>query len=128
MTTVVNPGASPTVVYNRSGTTILTITGIGLTLIPFPIISERTVIQAFGDQTDSGNCALQLPVGADIGDSVEVYAQGVSGGYNPSITVTAGAGETIQSNPAQVASNDGGGSLLLRKLTSTNWGVLGSPV
>lgn len=74
MVTVVNPGASETTIYNRSGTTIVSVTGgeagVGQgTSIPRQ--SEVTcALVTFGA---GGLNGVLLPSDAEIGDVVEVY-------------------------------------------------------
>ncbi len=139
MTTVLDPGGTPSPTYNRSGKTIQSLTGVinagSLSAYASPThYSERDIVLftpvTVGDSSNSGAHML-LPLGCDIGDVVEVYiASGTANGY-----VSAGIGETLlgvspvfQSNAgAPIFAGPGSGSTpvgaVFTKISSTNWQV-----
>jgi hypothetical protein len=101
MTTIIDPTGTPTIVYNRSGTTIVSLVG-GFTPINTPgspngnagvdiprlsettiaLITTNTVHDAGGVNISGRNEVVRLPI-ADIGDVVEIYlvsADNQSGG------------------------------------------------
>jgi hypothetical protein len=92
MTTVVDPTGSPTIIFNRSGTTIVSLLGgfypqgvagspNGNDGVDIPRLSQMTIVLASTTTVfDSGgvnitgfNSIFRLPTGAEIGDAVEIY-------------------------------------------------------
>ena len=132
MTTVVDPSGTPVPVYNRSGTTIVTVNGgptvsstagsaIGDDGTPIPSVSQTTIVLAVSAPYDGHhNIVFRLPADAEIGDVVEVYR---FSGENP--VVFPNAGEAIGSLAASTGTNTGVGvsaaSASFRKISSTQW-------
>lgn len=113
MTTVVDPGGTPIPVYNKSGTTIVTVVG--------STSGSPTVIPTFSGwtvavTTSGSGDAYRLPATADIGDVVELHAADTNAQdlYAPS-------GETIRGQ-ASIGLSSLGNSGIFRKFSSTQWG------
>lgn len=143
MTTVIDPTGTPTIVYNRSGTTIVSLLGgfrasatdpIGNDGVDIPRLSETTVLLATtttvhdGGSISGWNMVFRLPI-ADIGDVVEAYLVSNDGAGSPVIFPQ--IGEAILPNPvsdgtnasARIAVDTTVGSRL-RKISSTTWVVI----
>lgn len=111
MTTVVDPTGTPAPVYNKSGTTIVSVeaghapppSGPPVPE-PIPHQSERTI--SVVDLTNNEENAVELPSGADVGDVVEVYHSGET-----LLQVMAPSGETIDTTSGA----------LFRKTDATTW-------
>lgn len=78
MTTVVNPTSTPTAVFNRSGTAVLSLAGSGNSQTSaasavIPSICGHLVLLV---DTTGSDFAVMLPSSPDVGDVVEVYAVG----------------------------------------------------
>jgi hypothetical protein len=120
MTTVVDPLGTPTPIFNRSGTAIVHIDGLGTSSTSgnvIPAVCGHVI--ALVNCTEN-NYAVRLPDDAEIGSVVEAYvdrASTFSGG-----TVFSQAGETIgsQSAPSSLGLSQSGG-ILLRKVSDTGW-------
>lgn len=116
MTTIINPAGSPTIVYNKSGTTIVSVTANGETqadATSIPRLSGVTVANV--TLPDSSNLSVKLPSDAEIGDVVEVYG--------PGFNVFPESGSTIVGgfvNDKIVPLQNG---LIFRKLGPTLWGA-----
>lgn len=129
MVTVVDPSGSPTIVYNRDGVTISSLTGgvSGSSSDAVAIVrySQSTVVLV---QTPNSNAspALSLPSDAEVGDVVEVY-----GLYNAATTgrvtpnVYPNSGETVN---FKFTSTDGIAYTFarFRKVAATEWVVINS--
>lgn len=74
MTTVLTPAGTPTVIYNRSGLTIDSITATGTVMASAAAIvryTGHTVVLV--STPDSSNVGVVLPDDAEVGDVVEVH-------------------------------------------------------
>lgn len=74
MTTVTTPGGTPTVIYNREGATIDSITAAGSTQGTATAItrySALTIVVVDNNGSSSNGCIM--PSDAEIGDVVEVH-------------------------------------------------------
>lgn len=114
MVTVVDPGGTPIPVYNRSGETIVQVSG-GSPANPTPIPSFSGVTVAVTTHSASGD-HYRLPSGAEVGDVAEICS---ADGVNQD--VVAPAGETIRGQ-GSIALAPMGGSGRFRKFSSTQWG------
>lgn len=79
MMTVLNPAGTPTIVYNRDGTTIESVTAAGTdqgSAASIPRSSGWTVVMV--SIPDSSDQCVVLPSTAEIGDVFEIYR--ISGG------------------------------------------------
>lgn len=147
MTTVVDPLGSPSVVYNRSGTAIVGLSGgatatsaagsgIGDDANPIVRVSQTTaalVLTSFGP---THNCLARLPDDAEIGDVVEVYQDPASSAS--SVQVFPNIGEAIGNNPVSTGTNHSAGVTLspnsagliggicFRKVSSGLWLPIGA--
>lgn len=122
MTTVVDP-ASPTPVYNRSGTTIATMAAKGLdksAAAPIVRVSGWTVVLV---SSDANNAFVVLPSDAEIGDLVEVHSTSAGIGVVLLPSLGGNIGVHPVDEPVSVLPNNG---RLFRKITSTHWEVVGS--
>ena len=106
MTTVIDPTRTPIPVYNRSGTTIVEVSG-GSSPTPIPHISGTTIVLL---DMSTGN-KVELPANAEIGDTIEVYR--TSGSPGDAYTPT---GETFVRG-SNVEYFDG----IYRKVSDTQW-------
>lgn len=83
----------------------------------------------FVDQSSSSNPAVQLPPDSEAGDVFEIC---IDSGAAKSLTVYAPSGQTfggavdpVNGNTIVLSSAPGAVGVLMRKLTSTFWGVIG---
>lgn len=117
MVTVADPGGTPVVVYNRSGTTVETVAATGTTLgAATQIVAYSGVTIVIVDCVDNTDTGVILPIGADIGDLVEIYPVDYTARvYLPS-------GETVNGSSAlsgwQVGNSEGAA---FRKVSATAW-------
>ena len=144
MTTVIDPTGTPTIVYNRSGTTIVGLVGgdslyknpgpfvpIGNEGVDIPRLSETTILLATITTTHDGsgnvsgwNSVFRLPSAADIGDVVEVYLVSTDGANGPAIFPQ--VGEQILPKPVSDGTNpaavsNASSECRFRKISSTTW-------
>lgn len=137
MTTVVSPASSPVPVYNRSGTTIVAVTGgiVSAGYLQPPVLSDAVAIPAVSGETvavvtipSSTAGVVALPAG-EAGDTVEIYAVGGSGQpalVYPSVGYSLNGGaintgvDPVTFTP--VARSHG---RLFRLASSTEWQALG---
>jgi len=118
MVTVVDPSGSPEPVFNRSGTTIVEVTGSGTTQMSataIPSVSGWTIAIVQATDTPQVDQAVTLPDNAEIGDIVEVY--NVIGGY-PAL-VFPPAGQSLNSG-GQVTIDQSRGRMF-RQVGATLW-------
>jgi hypothetical protein len=131
-TTVIDPttGAA-TVTYNRSGATIVSLTGgfspintagspNGNEGVDIPRLSETTVLLATTPTVFDGtgvnvagwNMVYRLPVDAEIGDVIEIYMYSVSPTHSGGPNIFPQIGEEILTNgiPGSAVSNGTNGS------------------
>lgn len=79
MTTIVDPSGTPVPIYNRSGATIIEITGgpLSPSFNPTPIVRHTGVTIALVAANSTGDFTnVILPDDAEIGDLVEVHSIG----------------------------------------------------
>lgn len=115
MLTVIDPDGSPSVVYNRDGTTISSYIASVSTDPPTPIVRHSSVTVAH--VTASANTDhMIMPADAEIGDVVEIY---VSSGGLGAIHVQPDSGSQLNDSGTDVAINIF--TARIRKVTSTNW-------
>lgn len=122
MMTVQNPSGSPTIVYNRDGTTIESVTAAGTTqggAAAIPRASGCTVALC---TPSVGNDSVIMPSGAEIGDVVEVYT--TSNATNLNIWPQSGGSLGIAATNAALQIQEGG--RMFRYIGSGKWTVLGS--
>jgi hypothetical protein len=143
MTTVVDPLGTPSVTFNRSGTTIVSVAGgqtagstrggSGDEANPIPRVCETTVVMALGTTGPGGthNILFRLPDDAEIGDVVEVYLDPAS--TDGSAILFPNVGEAIGNRPVSSGSNtDTGISVpattrsVLRKVSASLWMPIGA--
>jgi hypothetical protein len=137
MTTVVDPAGTPVPVYNRSGTTIVSVSGglrsegIGDEGTPIPRSSGYTV--ALAGMPDNTHNVFKLPSGAEIGDVVELHAIPATG-VGQGVMLFPPNGESVNRQAASTGTNDNtvaGTSVtpdqgrVFRKVSSTNWRAVG---
>jgi len=136
MTTVVSPASSPIPVYNRSGETIVSLTGgnvssgnpIGNDGVSIPRYSGRTVaLMTPQSGADGFVGVVVLPSDAEIGDVVEVFCVAESSGsgmvavfppVSSSIGVLSASTGTDSSSYSAVQIGQG---RIYRLVSSTNW-------
>ncbi len=151
MTTVVDPVGTPTIIYNRSGTTIVSLTGgfssvgvppVGNDGVDIPHFSQTTILLATADIVHDGggvnvsgyNAVFRLP-SAEIGDVVEAYL--VDGGAGPAIfpqigerifTIGTPHGAVSTGTNVSAVSDIGptASGCRYRKISSDTWLVIGS--
>ena len=121
MTTIVDPAGTPTIVYNRSGTTIYEL-AVPVVDPVVPVSVERyseTTVVIIDTEEGFPRPAVELPDDAEIGDVVEIYVKDdVSN--SETVDIVAPAGETF------VASNVSANRLIgriFRKISATRWGL-----
>lgn len=114
MMTVVDPGGTPTPVYNQDGVTIAAITATASPGSPTPIVSYSVTTVVLVTATNTSDAVI-LPSSAQIGDVVEI---GVSSG-NGFATVVPDSGSEINGNGTNVGVHIRSG--ILRKLSATKW-------
>jgi hypothetical protein len=145
MTTIIDPTGTPTIVYNRSGTTIVSLLGgltpnktggfspIGNEGVDIPRLSETTVLLATtntvfdGPNVSGRNEVFRLPSGADVGDIVEIYLVSNDSGSGPMIFPQ--IGEQILPKPVSDGTNpaavsNASSECRFRKISSTTWVVI----
>jgi hypothetical protein len=140
MTTVVDPLGTPTVIYNRSGTAIVTMMGgtafngaAGNDAPPITRVSQVTVVLVETSVVPGVgyNIYARLPADAEIGDVVEVYAPPPQA-TNP--RVFPNVGESIVPRPVSTGTNYAAGcdvdfvrgGIAFRKVSSTLWMPIGA--
>lgn len=141
MTTVVDPLGTPSVTYNRSGTSIVSViggatsgstgsTGIGNDANPIPRVSQTTVALVTTSFGPTHNILVRLPDDAEVGDVVEVY-RNISSTEGP--MVFPNVGEAISLHPASTGTNNAASTivndnsgLVFRKVSSTLWMPIGA--
>jgi hypothetical protein len=127
MATITDPTGTPSIVYNRSGLTIVEVDANGTTQgagTPIPRLSAETV--ALVSFAFSGlHQAVVLPDDAEVGDVVEVY---VSGANDVNGFLFPPSGESIGLGAANAKVNfTSARGLRFRKIKSTVWNVVGYP-
>jgi hypothetical protein len=137
MTTVVSPNSSPAPVYNRSGTTLVTVVAGVATPPNQPSVSFGVSIPSYSGHTvalltvpsgwtnTSGQLVVILPSGVDIGDIVEVYAIPSAPGQNTSFVLFSASGETLNSGISDSDGIDPENGKIYRKVSATNWQSVG---
>lgn len=114
MTTIVDPSGTPTVIYNRFGTTIDLITATGTnqsTAAQIVRYSGWTIVLI----TTSAGAGVKLPANAEVGDLVELHPD--SGGGN--FLVWPSSGDQIMYGGTNNA--DSGSHILYRYISANNW-------
>lgn len=111
MTTIVDPLGSPAIFYNRSGTTIITVTAAGTTgsgATQFSALTETTIVVL---TSSAGNTGAKLPPDSDtnVGDLVEIHATGPNA--------------QIYDNSNAFVAAVNGSALSLRKIAANTWSV-----
>ncbi len=127
MTTITDPGGTPSVIYNRDGITIDTMVG-GVSpaeadAVPIVSYGARTTVVLVSSPNGRADSAVSLPADSEIGDVVEMYGVYTTlvGRMRPSVWPH--SGDTI-------ATRVGGPSMaaaIFRKVTSTDWAMLSDP-
>ena len=125
MTTIVNPAGSPTIIYNLSGITVVSVTASGTsqaTAAIIPNASGHTIANV--TIPDSSNFCVILPSGSEIGDVVEVYAPTDT----HEINVFPDSGSTILGLAMNAGVNPAtaGMGFIFRKIGASSWGAVGS--
>jgi len=148
MTTVIDPLGTPSVIFNRSGTSIMTIAA-GLVTSPtandapeIPSVCGHMIVlvSTIFRQGLDDSFVIRLPADAEIGDGIEVYPQAATAIplalpakvlvpvgntlYNPTLPTAVG-----QNNDPGYHVSAGGGTapgVLFRKVSSTNWQLVGA--
>lgn len=148
MTTVVNPNSTPTVVYNQSGTTVVSVAA-GIDNSANPTSANASSIPDYSGHivallsppsswNQSGFLVVILPSSKNIGDIVEAYSViGFYTGPNPAepIIVFPPVGESFNNLSANTGTNTYGNvavtvspghGIIFRKVSSTNWQGVGT--
>lgn len=123
MVTVSNPSGTPSIAYNRSGTTIVDVTAAGTTLAAATPIPSDSVVTVAVVTTAASNIAVSLPADADVGDIIEVC--NIHGGQSqiyvfPDSSSTWVLYSTGDSQYAFACEY----SAVFRKIASTVWAVI----
>lgn len=122
MATILDPGGTPSIVYNKSGTVVVEVTAAGAIIAnaaPIPYYAGRTI--ALCTPLNASNYYVCLPTGAEIGDIVEVYSTVVAGGQD--LSVVAPSGETL--DPGGPLSFHRPRGIRCVKVSSTQWQYVG---
>jgi len=119
MTTIIDPLGTPTIVFNRGGTALVSFTAVRQAgspppADPIPNVAGHIIAYIEADNNVIGQPWVALPAGADIGDICEVYANSSGDG---DISAVAPSGETLEGG-STVSQNVGG---YFRKITDTLW-------
>jgi len=114
MTTVVDPGGTPDVIYNREGVTVVPLVATFPNPAPIPHYSRCTVVRVI---LPTGNYGVQLPEDAQVGDTVELYAQA-----NNTLAVYPESGGQINFQGIDSALTIRCG--IFRKVDDGNWGAI----
>jgi hypothetical protein len=116
LVTVIDPAGTPVPFYNRSGVTIVEVSGTtGSPPAPIPAFSGWTVAITTRGAGGGGWDAYELPSGAEVGDVVEVHS--ADGNLQD---LYAPPGETIRGT-SSIALAPMGGSGIFRKYSPTQW-------
>lgn len=121
MTTTVSPGSSPTVVYNRDGTTLDTLAATGDEGSGGAQIVRYTGTTVVLASTSSGETAVILPHDAEIGDVVEVLCVGPS----EALSVVPHSGDSFYGG-VSAANFNPGAAALFRYVAANKWSILGA--
>jgi len=129
MVTVIDPAGTPTPVYNRSGKTVVFISG-GHASTPGGIGNDGTLVPIYSEHTiavvavSGSDHIVTFDTGAQVGDMVTVVA---AAGSTAGPTVFPPVGESIEQSSTSTGTNTVGyglGTLLgatFIKISSTNW-------
>lgn len=119
MTTILDPGGSPSPIYNKDGTTIDAVACAGLNAAGSAAIVRYAQVTVVVATTSVNNRGLHLPTDAEIGDVVEVYQDT----QDPVAVVYPVTGSLILSFGSGGTGVGSGASF--RKVTSDTWGCVG---
>lgn len=120
MTTVISPSSSPTVVFNRSGVSVVNVTASGTsqsTATAIPYFSGHTVALVTDTVSARG---VVLPESAEIGDVVEVYPLNADSGVPPDVYPPAGESIGLNSVNTRVSLSATSGAIF-RKISGAQW-------
>jgi hypothetical protein len=122
MTTVIDPLGVPSVTYNKSGTTIVSIAvaarDLDNNILPPAEIPQSSGWRVVLVPTLTNNCQDRLPVSAIVGDLVEVHKVNL----NPTgLTVLAPEGQSLTTP----ISGEVSAGRLFRKVSGTTWVAIG---
>ena len=146
MTTVLNPGSSETTIYNRSGTTIVSVAagtipnpnpiiGNGGSVIPVNSGITVALLSPPSSWNGSDQLVVTFPTNTEVGDIMEIYS--VAGFYTGSVPARAislfpAIGESFDEQDVSTGTNTGAGSgaapgvgIVFRKVSATNWQSIG---
>jgi hypothetical protein len=116
MTTVVDPLGTPIPSYNKSGITVVHISGSSSDS-PTPVVSVSGTTIVMVSSTNGPN--VLLPESSDIGDVLELYsADGAQ------VSAFAPSGVTVNGSQSAASAFSSRG-VVFRKTSATNWQVLG---
>jgi hypothetical protein len=121
MTTVLNPASSPTIIYNKGGRNIQSITvnpSDGFVSIPY-VSGETVCLVTLVGGVTIGSDGVKLPSGCSIGDTVEIYVTNALGGG--SFIAELPTGEAMVYNGAGYTTADVGQAARFMKVSSTTW-------
>lgn len=111
MTTVI-PGGSPSVVFNRDGVRITSLTATVSSLPPAAIVRHSATTVALVSAINTDDHVI-LPADAELGDTVEVYFSGSFASVVPD------SGSQINGNGTDIAVHVL--SAIFRKVSATQW-------
>lgn len=136
MTTIVDPVGTPSAIYNRSGTAVVSfapaaidtsVSPIGDTATEIPRVSQTTIALV---TAASDAFTVRLPTDAEVGDVVEVYYIPDSTSPGPAVVVFPPTGEQIAAKAVSTGTNNAasvsaGFGSIFRKVTSAVWMYIG---
>ena len=120
MTTIIDPLGTPSIVYNKSGTVLITFTAVRQAgsppaADPIPYVTGHTIAYLEADDNGIGTPWVELPTGADIGDVCEVYLKQSMTGTE--LIVVPPSGENLGGN-SNISNSNGG---FFRKVEASVW-------
>ncbi len=122
MTAVIDPGGTPVVIFNRSGTALVEVMATGNSqgaAAEIPHFAGTTIVRVTPDGDPSTNRAVKLPALAEIGDIVEVYpASALTPGPKVCAPSSVYMNETLNGD---VTFSLGSGFVSFRKVEADRW-------
>jgi hypothetical protein len=117
MTTIVDPGGSPSVIYSSDATTIASVTSAGTTQGNATQLVKYSAWNVVLVTSGGGTSGVKLPSNADIGDVFEVH--NAASGFGGKLYPESGA-EINNLGTNEYASLD----VVVRKVSSGNWKIV----
>jgi len=116
MTTVVDPVGTPTIIYNRGGTTMQSVTATGTIKANYLQLQSYSEMSVFLVTTAQSEYGVLLPANSDVGDVVEIYRVAGSDSFH----AFANGSDTINGSSSEI---NGTASHFL-KVSSTDWRMI----